>query len=186
MHPHAAGIRIKYGYLGKGAERAAYEMSEITIDEEAVGQNLVAKYSIHHEPSQMEFHKHCALTQFEAGRLSKKFNENVDELQRRISINLPRIEFLQVWFHKWNDPAVAGGFSAILCEKRLDSSRYKKWNDNKGGVDALNMKLPRDDAVVEEEEEREVNLVGTASGTACCVGRELGVVGLLVSGQVKL
>ena len=159
MHPHAAGIRIKYGYLGKGAERAAYEMSEIAIDEEAVGQNLVAKYSIHHEPSQIEFHKHCALTQFEAGRLSKKFNDNVDELQRRIGIVLPRIEFLNVWFYVWNDPVVAGGFAAILCEKRLDSSRYKKWNDNKGGVYALNIKLPRDDAVVGEEEEERLGAI---------------------------
>ena len=25
----------------------------------------------------------------------------------------------------------------ILAEKRLDSSRYKKWNDNRGGVDTL-------------------------------------------------
>ena len=56
MHPEAAGIRIKKGYLGKGAERAAYEMSEITAAGEVVGQPLVAKVSIHHEPDQLEFH----------------------------------------------------------------------------------------------------------------------------------
>jgi hypothetical protein len=120
MHPSAAGIRIKHGYIGTGAERAAHEMSEITIDGEVVGQNLVGKLSIHHESSQIEFHQHCALTQFEAGRLSKKFNDNIDELQRRISMALPRIEFLNVWFYQWIDPAVVGGFAACLCEKRLD------------------------------------------------------------------
>jgi hypothetical protein len=55
---------------------------------------------------------------------------------------------LQIWFYKWD---VKGGTSTILCEKRLDSSRYKKWNDNKGGVDNLNKQLGEDIAAAVEE-----------------------------------
>jgi hypothetical protein len=38
-----------------------------------------------------------------------------------------------------------------LCEKRLDSSRYKKWNDNMGGVDNLNKQLGEDITETVEE-----------------------------------
>jgi hypothetical protein len=116
MHPHAAGIRRKTGYIEKGAERAAFEMSEITITGTPVGQSLVGKLSIHDEPSQLEFHQLCALTQFEAGRLSKKFNDTINELQRRMGVSLSRIEFLQPWFYVWKDASVAGGYAA-LCVK---------------------------------------------------------------------
>jgi hypothetical protein len=164
MHPHAAGIRRKTGFIEKGAERAAFEMSEITITGAPVGQNLVGKLSIHDEPSQLEFHQLCALTQFEAGRLSKKFNDTINALQRRMGVSLPRIEFLQPWFYVWEDASVAGGCAALLCERMLDFNRYKKWNDNKGGVQNLNkQKLDRLvtavdeilDAIVEGEEEDE-------------------------------
>jgi hypothetical protein len=162
MHPSAAGIRVKVGYLGKGAERECREMSEITIGGQDIGQRLVGKFSIHHELNdQFEFHEECALTQFEAGRISKKFNEALEQLEKRMQSSLRRIEFLQIWFYKWD---VKGGTSTILCEKRLDSSRYKKWNDNKGGVDNLNKQLREDipaaveevclDAIDEGDEER--------------------------------
>jgi hypothetical protein len=165
VHPHAIGIRRKTGYIGKGGERAAFEMSEITSTGAAVGQSLVGKLSIHDEPSQLEFHKLCALTQIEAGRLSKKFNDVLNEVQRRMGVSLSRIEFLQPWFYVWKDASLPGeGYAALLCERMLDSSRYKKWNDNKGGVQNLNkqqqlldMLVPAVDdildAIVEGEEE---------------------------------
>jgi hypothetical protein len=148
MHPSAAGIKLKRGYLGKGAERAAYEMSEVTTAGEAVGQPLVAKVSINLELDPMEFHKGCASTQSEAGRISRKFNEVLQELEKRMKTSLPRIEFLEVCFYSWDDP---GGTQSILCERRLDHVRYKKWNDNKGGVDSLNKKLQEDLVAAVEE-----------------------------------
>ena len=139
MHPSAASIRVKVGYLGKGAERECREMSEITIGGQDIGQRLVGKFSIHHELNDpFEFHEECASTQCEAGRFSRKFNEALEQLEKRMQSSLRRIEFLQIWLYKWD---VKGRTSTILCEKRLDSSRYKKWNDNKGGVDNLNKQL---------------------------------------------
>ena len=65
----------------------------------------------------------------------------LEELEKRMPISLPRMEFLPIWFYVWG---VERGKSAILCEKRLDLIRYKKWNDNKGGVDNLNKQLGED------------------------------------------
>lgn len=45
MHPEAVGVAIKVGYIDQGAERAAYELSEVTMDHRVVGQKLVAKVS---------------------------------------------------------------------------------------------------------------------------------------------
>jgi hypothetical protein len=117
-------------------------MTEVTKDNVPVGQPLVGKVSIHEEPSQIEFHKHSAVTQFEAGRLASKFNENLDDLIGQGAIYpIPHIEVLPVWFYDWFDTSGSGAVKALLCEKRLDSERYKKWNDNRGGVFNLNKRL---------------------------------------------
>lgn len=132
MHPQADGIAIKKGFIDKGAERAAFEMTEVNIEGEPIGQPLVGKFSLNEEP-QMEFHLKCAKTQNEASRLAKVFNERLDQL------HLPtrRVEFLEVWFYTWNITELSG-LQAILCERRLDNDRYKKFNDNKGGVVNVN------------------------------------------------
>jgi hypothetical protein len=164
MHPSATGLRVKVGYLGKGAERECREMSEITVGGEDIGQQLVGKFSINHEPDQLEFHKQCALTQFEAGRISKKFNDMLVELVRCVPISLPHIEFLPLWFYTWDEPDVQGRIAAILCERRLDSSRYKKWNDNKGGLDSLNKQLGCDIAPIIATTDEEKCLEGNEEG----------------------
>jgi hypothetical protein len=152
QHPQARCIAVKNGYIGRGAERAAYEMTEVTADRVAVGQPLVGKLSIHEEPSQIEFNKNCAVTQFAALRLARRFNEKLEELAQTTGISVPCIEFLPVWFYDWF--AADRSVSALLCEKRLDSTRYKKWNDNKGGVISLNIRVvPEEDGEDEEEEE---------------------------------
>lgn len=138
MHPSAIGIAVKVGYFAKGAERAAYEMTEIAAGPKAVGQALVGKFSLYEEASQIEFHKRCALTQSESGRLAHKFNERLNELQRMHNgIFIPHIDFLPVWFYEWRSKTLTP-VTALLCEKRLDPTRFKKWNDNKGGVFNVN------------------------------------------------
>jgi hypothetical protein len=138
QHPLAVGIAVKKGYIGQGAERAAYEMTEVMTDGVAVGQPLVVKLSIHEEPSQIKFHESCAVTQFEALRLAGKFNDKLKELLYA-GMPVPLIEFLPVWFYEWY--AADGTVTALLCEKCLDQTRFKKWNDNKGGVITLNRRL---------------------------------------------
>ncbi|KAJ1401931.1 kinase-like domain-containing protein, partial [Ochromonadaceae sp. CCMP2298] len=156
QHPEARGIAVKKGYIEHGGERAAYEMTEVTADRVPVGQTLVGKLSIHEEPSQVAFHKRCAVTQYEATRLADRFNVRLEELWRTAGILVPHIEFLPVWFYDWF--AADGSEFALLCERRLDSTRYKKWNDNRGGVFHLNMRLEPeavddgDDAEDEEED----------------------------------
>jgi len=134
------GIAVKRAYLagGKGAERAAYELTEVNASGVPVGQPFVGKRSLYEEPSQIEFHKISASTQFEAARLQRKFNEALE----KVGTSVPRITFLSVWYYTWHDETCA-----LLCEKRLDNNRYQKWNDNKGGVDTLNRQpdVPADD-----------------------------------------
>jgi hypothetical protein len=52
-------------------------------------------------------------------------------LDARSLKNVPRVEFLPVTFYVM----ISGTLTySYLAEKRLDINRWKKWNDNKGGV----------------------------------------------------
>ena len=57
-----------------------------------------------------------------------------------------------------DDPDVLGGTFVILCETPLDSSRYNKWNDNKGRVDNLNQHEEEDIAVTVDTESLSLRL----------------------------
>lgn len=166
MHPSAIGISYKKGYIEQGAERATYEMTEVTDNNVPVGQKLVGKISIHEEPSQIEFHKLCAFVQFEAGRLARKFNTTLEELEGIHKTSITHIDFLEPCYYEYyTQEANGGGVGALLCEKRLDSTRFKKWNDNKGGVFNLNKDLGDlkatlaaiEDDEDEDQEEDEIN-----------------------------
>jgi len=137
VHPDAAGIAVKKRHLygGKGAERVAFEMTEVNANGVPVGQPFVGKMSLYEEPSQIDFHEISASTQFAAARLQCKFNETLDF--RNLGPSVPRITFLEVWYYTWNSET-KGSICALLCEKRLDTNRYIKWNDNKGGIHTLN------------------------------------------------
>ena len=78
QHPDARGWAIKNKYLAKGAERAAYLLTEVDKNGLPVGEPLIAKESIHEEADQLEFHEQCGRTQKHAGRLAKKFNMRLD------------------------------------------------------------------------------------------------------------
>ena len=135
MHPNARGIAVKKAYIDAGAERAAYQMTEVDVYNQPVGQPQVAKVSTHEEVSQFDFFEQCALTQLEAGRLATRFNTKLSAL----GIKVPYIKFLEPTCYSWLTDGTDD--AAVLSEKRLDVSKYKKWNDNKGGVDTLLAKV---------------------------------------------
>jgi hypothetical protein len=130
MHPEAVGIAVKKAYMDKGAERAAFRMTEVDRRLQPVGRAMVAKVSICEEPDQLAFHQGCGRTQLEARRLAIKFNTTLAEHE----VDVPKVEFLEPCFYAWYGATMT---SAVLAEKQLDSDNYKKWNDNKGGVDTL-------------------------------------------------
>lgn len=133
QHPLAEGVAIKKTYFDKGAERIVLECTEVTEELVPIGQPLVAKLcSSKSDKDQLPFHKICGRTQVEARRLAKKFNERLETY----NLKIPRIEFLEVSFYTmWSNSTCT---SSYLVEKRLDSTRYRKYNDNKGGVTNVN------------------------------------------------
>jgi len=153
MHPNAKGIAIKKLFIEKGAERVAFETTEVDIEGNPLGKSLVAKVSKHHERDQLKFHETCALTQLEARRLSKKFNDTLDGM--KLKVKVPKISFLSVSFYVINGYSHEGpeDRKSYLVENRLD--RFKKFNDNKGGVVSLNQKLDniKNDVDISDDEE---------------------------------
>lgn len=111
-------------------------MIEVDENLRSIGRSMVGKVSLYDEPSQIDFHEACARTQLTAHRLANKFNSILTEK----GIGVPPITFLVPHYYTWND---SGGQNvAVLAEKRLDHRRYKKWNDNKGGIDTLLLVKP--------------------------------------------
>ena len=100
-------------------------MTEVNQNGQPVGELFIAKESINHEKDQLKFHEQCGRTQQSAARLAVEFNF---ELDKRSLVNVPRVEFLPVTFYDFDDKK-RERFS-FLVEKRLDVTRYKKWNDN--------------------------------------------------------
>jgi hypothetical protein len=69
----AVGVAIKKAYIGTGAERVAYNMTEIDTSNKPVGLPLVAKYSkLDEGDGDLQFHLTRGQTQNQARRLSKK------------------------------------------------------------------------------------------------------------------
>jgi hypothetical protein len=69
----AVGVAIKKTYIGTGAERVAYNMTEIDKSNKPVGLPLVAKYSkLDEGDGDLQFHLTRGQTQNQARRLSKK------------------------------------------------------------------------------------------------------------------
>ncbi len=100
-------------------------MTEVNKNAQPVGQLFIAKESKYHEKDQLKFHEQCGRTQQSAARLAVKFNL---ELDKRSLVNVPRVEFLPVTFYDFDDQE--GERFSFLVEKRLDVTRWKKWNDN--------------------------------------------------------
>jgi hypothetical protein len=114
-------------------------MTEIDKNENPVGMPLVAKSSLYVEDKNKdvnEFHKRFIRTQLKANNYAEKFNVRLDRLA--ISKSIPRITFLNcdVYRCQYYDN---GKYieKAYLQEKKLNPINYKKWNNNTGKVDGI-------------------------------------------------
>ena len=86
----------------------------------------------------VEFHKAFCKTQAKATQLAEVFNQRIHQLEAAgvLATNqadpLPRVEFLHCSVFTLQS---FGGKEAVLVEKMLDKTKYKKWNSNNGYVD---------------------------------------------------
>jgi len=62
---------------------------------------MIGKESIKEEEDELKFHRICGRKQYKAGKLAKKFNEQLDRYQLK---NVKRIEFLEVTFYVYDKP----------------------------------------------------------------------------------
>jgi len=146
QHSNAAGIAIKLNYCGKGAERVVYRMTEVNSRQEPVGLPLVAKCSLYEEDNTCinnnpyKFHQVFIRTQNKAANFTKKFTSRLSMIPSKRAKNLPLIQFLDCTVYSYSTvshtsgAAASSNFASVLCERRLDTRKYKKWNDNNGGV----------------------------------------------------
>ena len=142
QHPLAKGVAINKTFFDNGAERIVLECTEVTEELVPIGQPLVAKLCLSKsDKDQLPFHQICGRTQVEARRLARNFNKRLDFY----NLKIPRIEFLEVSFYTmWSrvEPNKAPVCtSSYLVEKRLDSARYRKYNNNQGGVTNVNKQM---------------------------------------------
>ena len=129
----AVGFAVKKKIFGEGAERIVYEMTEIDAAGNPVGEPLVAKdskYLVKQGTQRGHFHKMFIATQSKAANLARKFNEALN--RRQVDSMIPRIYFLPCSVYDCNTAP-----AAYLAEKRLNPQRYRKWNDNAGGIDGI-------------------------------------------------
>lgn len=137
------GIAIRKQKLGVGAERLVFRLVEITRNTETNkwepihndDGRLVAKEGKYQEDLRVDqFHQVFCRTQRQASKLADKFNHLVKTRCHLHGISVPAIiKFLPCFV--FEVPELHGdGYRAVLGEKRLDPSKYMKWNSNNGYV----------------------------------------------------
>ena len=139
LHLDACGVALKETFFGEGAERLVREFREIGSDGRFVGPLLVAKESRFQEdvantdPRRIKaFHRTFCDTQARASGLARVFNERLEKLPGYDPWTTPLVTFLDCSVYMVDD--INLGTLGCLVEKQLDPTKYKKWNDNKGGV----------------------------------------------------
>jgi hypothetical protein len=143
LKPFAQGIALCKDTLGIGAERVVFSLHVYdrhdSASEEALSagfrfkqSELVGKESKFMEDVQSSerFHKTFIITQQKASELAIAFNSSISKLPSFCQSTTPLISFLDC-----NLFYVPRKQISILVEKRLDIKKYKKFNDNMGGVD---------------------------------------------------
>jgi hypothetical protein len=81
------------------------------------------------------FHRTFCDTQTRAFSLAVTFNERLARVPG-VSASTPRVSFLECSVYVMDDGSNSD-VTGVLVEKQLDVSSYRKWNDNKGGVDGV-------------------------------------------------
>lgn len=139
------GVAICKETLGTGAERIVFRLREFKMIDgvvQATEDRLIAKECkwLEDVPKQSKFHEKFCLTQSQAASLARKFNASVAQRcqHARLSVDVV-ISFLpcQVYQVPVTDAQGRAIFRSILVEKRLDPSKYMKWNSNNGFVRGL-------------------------------------------------
>ena len=80
----------------------------------------------------LKFHRTFCETQFRASKLAEDFNKKLLSVPA-LARTSPRISFLECSVYVVKD--LNQGRMAVLVEKQLDPTKYKKWNGNNGFVD---------------------------------------------------
>lgn len=162
LHENSCGVALSKRYFGEGAERIVREFREVGKNGLFVGPMLVAKESrfqvdVEHTDRDKiyKFHRTFCNTQERAQGLANVFNEWLEKLPCYDPKSTPKISFLSCSVYVVHDRNL--GEMGALVEKQLNPSKYKKWNDNCGGVngqvlqeDTVQLNL---DAIIEESEE---------------------------------
>ncbi len=134
-----SGVAISTHMLGEGAERMVFRLVEIGKDAQGkwvpCSSPMVAKESKYVEDlTTDEFHSIFCKTQRQAAKLARKFNDQVIKKCKQHHLQVPAVltfldcNVLQVPLHEED------GYRMFLVEKRLDPSKYTKWNSNNGFV----------------------------------------------------
>jgi Alpha-kinase family/von Willebrand factor type A domain len=126
---------------GYGAERIAFRCS--LADRTSKGSftlgPMVAKETnlVDLMEDNMAFHEIFCETQSLASFLADEFNMRVRAMPTYNAFLTPIISFLPCSVLELEDHTVSNGIKDVLVEKMLDTSkfRWRKWNDNGGGVD---------------------------------------------------
>ena len=136
----AIGVALEHSFFGEGAERLVREFREKGSNGLFTGEKLVAKESRFQMDVEntnrrdiIEFHRNFCDTQHRAQRLAEVFNSRLERLPGYDPLTTPLISFLECSVYVVHDRNF--GRMSALVEKQLDPSKYKKWNDNQGGVD---------------------------------------------------
>lgn len=163
-------MALEASFFGEGAERLVREFREIGSNGLFTGEKLVAKESrfqmdVEHTNRRdiIAFHRTFCDTQHRAQRLAEVFNSRLERLPGYDPLTTPLISFLECSVYVVRDHNL--GTMSALVEKQLDPSKYKKWNDNQGGVDGRDIADRNDtsdlfggttlDAIVELDEDEE-------------------------------
>jgi hypothetical protein len=143
LKPFSQGVALCKDKLGIGAERVVvslhlYDRYHSTTEEAlSTGfglklSKLVGKESkfVEDVQSSEHFHKTFIITQQKASELANAFNSSISKLPSFCPYTTPSISFLDCYLFYVPSKQIS-----ILVEKRLDIKKYKKFNDNMGGVD---------------------------------------------------
>lgn len=134
------GVAINKAKMGEGAERIVFRLKELVKEGGRLcveRDRFVAKECKYLEDvaKQHKFHEKFCKTQAQATKLAEKFNASVQRCCRITNINVDAaIQFLSCFVYQVPEPNEDGKYRYILVEKRLDPTKYMKWNSNNGFV----------------------------------------------------
>lgn len=142
QHSAAKFVAISKGPFGEGAERFAYRFFELAKDRRTIlGPPLVAKESrlvledeSGDQMARKKFVRTFCATQQLARRLAEEFNEKLDQTHR-VHAMTPRVTFLDCSIYQLNDKHL--GKQSVLVERKLDHTKWHKWNSNNGYVEGM-------------------------------------------------